>query len=366
MFGLTSSLDLACDALALEGERSLLASRRVGAVSGVAVSVERHASRGDADAVVVARPPRRPDVGLHAHGASVLPCLDRKVETGDAAFDGVFVTHAAPREEDAARVILARSVTRVLRRLAGVGWPVLTDDALVFTFSLQSTTAEEVTARVRWCVECALAVSERAAALDAPHPLRQTGVAAAFEAEARARAMAFQRNALCAEGAVKKGYLTVRWRTRAPTSVDHFTPPEEAVGWRARLRFDEPLGVGLTLRPARLTDRVKSAVGLRDLQTGDDAFDRAWLIEARDEPGAKALLHGDARRWLTDLAALGVTVALDDEGVAFEGALPTSPDPVVRAFELLDGGRDACGAPVRPRNSREFLRFVGARGRGDA
>jgi len=64
-------------------------------------------------------------------------------------------------------------------------------------------------------------------------------------------------------------------------------------------------------------------------------------LAARDEAGATAMLHAGARRVLTGLAALGLEVALDDEGVAFEGALPAGPEAVLRAMELLDGARDA-------------------------
>lgn len=336
------TLDRACEALGLRVERSFLSVLREGVLDGVALSLTVLGRQdGDVGAVIVARPPRRPDIGLHVRGASAFPSLRRKVDTGDATFDGVFVTHVPASEEEAARRLLARSVTRVLHRLAGVGWPVLTDEALVFRSLMDACTVDEVTARIRWCVECALAVAEGAAALDAPHPLQRTGVAAAFEAAARARGMAFERNTLRAEGAVGRGHLAVRCRTRAPMAVNHFVPPEERVGWRARLRFDEPLGVGLTLHPASLADRVKSAVGLRDLQTGDADFDRAWTIAARDEAGATVMLHAGARRVLTGLAGLGLEVALDDEGVALEGALPAGPEAVVRAMELLDGARDA-------------------------
>lgn len=338
---MSDALDRAGEALGLGVERSLLTTRRAGAVGGVAVSLERLAARsGDADVVVVARPPRCPDLGLHVRGAS-LSLFDRRMETGDATFDGIFTAHAPASEEEAARGLLARSVRRVLQRLAGVGWPTLTDDAVVLRFSLPATTVDEVTARVRWCVECALAVAERAATLDAPHPLRHSGVAAAFEAAARERGMAFERNAMRAEGAAGRGLLSVRWRARAPVAVDHFAVAQAKPGWRARLRFDEPLGVGLTAHPATFGERVKAAIGARDLRVGDADFDRAWTLAARDEAGATAMLHAGARRVLTGLAALGLEVALDDEGVAFEGALPAGPEAVLRAMELLDGARDA-------------------------
>lgn len=336
------ALEAACDSLGLRVERHFLMVRRVGAVSGVAVSVARIPARsGNADTVIVARPPRRPDVGLHVHGASTIPCLDRKLETGDAAFDGVFALHAATGEAEAARRVVSKPVRRSLQRLAGTGWPAVVDDAVVYELSMAGTDEAEVRARVAECVRCALAVADAATTLDAPQPLRDAGVAAAFEAAGRARGMAVERNAMRAEGKAGRGFLSVRWRVRAPVRVDHFSPEDGAVGWLARLRFDEPLGVGLALHPASLAERLQSAVGLRDLQTGDADFDRAWAVAARDEASALLVLHANARRMLGHLAALGLRVSLDDEGLSFEGDLPRDPDVVDRAMEVLDGARDA-------------------------
>ncbi|MFO0601894.1 MAG: hypothetical protein U0324_01910 [Polyangiales bacterium] len=336
------ALERACDALGLRPERSLLAPRWAGALSGVGVDVARVSVRtGDSDTVVVARPPRRPDVGLHVHGASMIPCFDRKLETGDGAFDGVFALHAAAGEEEAARRVASKPVRRSLQRLSGTGWPAVVDDAVVYEFSMAGTDEAEVRARVEECVRCALAVADAAATLDAPNALRESGVAAAFEATARARGMAVERNAMRAEGTAGRGFLSVRWRVHAPVRVDHFSADDAAVGWFARLRFDEPLGVGLALHPASLAERLRSAVGLRDLQTGDADFDRAWAVAARDEASALLVLHANARRMLNHLATLGLRVSLDDEGLSFEGELPRDPDVVGRAMDVLDGARDA-------------------------
>lgn len=346
-------LDTACNALGLQPDPSLLTWRRVGWVSGILVTVTRSmAQSGDADLVVAAHPPRRPDLGLHVHSASMLPCLDRKVETGDAAFDGVFVLHAPASETDAARQLLSHTVRRHLRQLSNTGWPTLVDDAVVFRFKRAGADGDEIRARVEQCVACALAVSEGTAGLDAPHPLRHNGIAAAFEQAARSRAMDFSRNAMRAEGTRRHGHLSVRWRVRAPVYVPHFSATDTTTGWSAHLRFDEPLGVGLTVHPATFTERLQSAIGFRDLQTGDDPFDRTWTLAARDASSALLVLNAAARRMLTQLSELGLRVVLDDHGLSLSGAIPRAPETVIRVLEILDDARDTlrlqvCVGPYR-------------------
>jgi hypothetical protein len=342
LFNRAPVLEHACVGLGLTPAGSTSERRFDGRVTGVAVAVTAVGARpGGGDAVVVARLPRAMDIGLHVRGAPVIPGRMGHRGVGDPRFDGVFVTDVASGDLGALTQVMSRDVKRLLHRLAASGWPTLTDDALVFACVVRGSSPAEVQARIGWCVECARAVSDAAANLEAPHPLVCSGVASALTQAARARRLVVTRNALRAEGAIAGGHLAVEMRSRAAIPLVDFAPERRATGWRGHLRFDEPLGVGLTVHRATLGERLMRAAGARELRSGDADFDRAWTLAACDESLARRMVGPRSRRVLEALAACELAVSLDDAGLSFAGELPESAATVTRALDALDHLRDA-------------------------
>lgn len=342
---LNSEVPGACDILGLR-RASGYAFRAVGLVDGVHVAVQEFARRGgENDLALFAWLPHPTDLGWIVVQGGTSPLGGEPVRVGDAAFDGVMDVFAG--DGDAARALLGGEVREALLRMVRVGSPVVTDDVAGFFTTSFALRAAEFTERLGWCVEAARALDRRAEGLPTPAALDGSGVAARFVEAARSRAMSLRGNALCAEGALATLALQVRLRARhaegVPALAGLLAPG--LPGYRVRARFHEPLGVGLSLRPAGVIDRVKELVGRGDLRLDDADFDAAWTIAASDPDGVRAVLHEGARAHLTRLAGAGLRFTLDDEGIDGYGELPPSPETVPQVMWLMDALRDA----LRPR-----------------
>jgi len=340
-----SEIPGACDALGLTRGPGY-AFRATGLLDGAHVAAQELTRRGgENDLALFAWLPRPTDLGWQVVQGGIFTLAGDAVRIGDAAFDGVIDVFAG--DPEAARALLGDEVRAALLRMVRVGSPTLTDDVVGFYTTSFALGAAEFTARLRWCVEAAHALDRRAAALPTPAALDVDGVAARFVEDARARGMSLRGNALCAEGALPTLALQARLRSVAAVDVPALQGILAAAtaGYRVRARFHEPLGVGLTLRPAGVMDRVKELVGRGDLRLDDAGFDRAWTVAASDPDGARAMLHEGARAHLTRLTDAGLRFTLDDQGIEGYGALPRSPEVLPQVLWLLDALRDA----LRPR-----------------
>ena len=86
-------------------------------------------------------------------------------------------------------------------------------------------------------------------------------------------------------------------------------PNKKAMG--GQVRFEPSLGLGLRLKQ-------KATRGDRGVRTGDQAFDRAFLVEAEDHEGALRLLTGPVRAALLELSQHAPGVTMDDEAVTWD------------------------------------------------
>ena len=110
---------------------------------------------------------------------------------------------------------------------------------------------------------------------------------------------------------------------------------------RARLRFDEPLGLGLQLRGANTSrewqDRLSDPLGRRTVQTGDAAFDETFAVQADDLEGGKKLLDENVRQMLLKVHQTMDPVWLDDESIELRDPNPeTSGDELPRLVPALE------------------------------
>ena len=88
----------------------------------------------------------------------------------------------------------------------------------------------------------------------------------------------------------------------------------------ARLAFAAPLALGLALRREGLLDGLRTAFGGQDIQVGDAAFDRRFLIRAEPAHAARAALLFDplVRAQLLEIDHEVGALRIDDEGLVVE------------------------------------------------
>lgn len=335
-----SEIPDACLALGLTRDPGL-AFRATGKLDGARVVVQQVGNgSNENDLALFAWLPHPLDLGWRVVQGGTHGYHGDAVRTGATDFDGVIdVACDAPA---LAHPLLDEEVRDALLRMVRVGRPVVTDEVAGFFTTAFGLKGDELAARLRWCVALAHALDRRGSRLPAQAALQAGDVAARFAADAAARGLSVRHNALCAEGALSTLWLRATARSRGSADVTALqavlTPT--APGTRVFARFHEPLGAGLSLRPAGLADRVKDLVGLGDLRLDDPEFDRAWTVTAADPDAARALLHEGARAHLTRLAATGLRFSLDDRGVQGHGPLPASPETLPHTLWLLDALRD--------------------------
>jgi hypothetical protein len=332
----------------------VLFSRAEGLVDGFALTLEERAQRGNEDDLLVAAAlPHPTDLGMHlAQGGTFGFAPHPLARTGHAAFDGVIDVSAV--EPEAVVALMTDAVRAAVLEMVGVGRPWITDHVVGFTCSTVGLQRDEGLRRVRRVLAVAAEMERAASALPPPEALRRAGVADALRREATSRGMSLRGNALCVMGETLAHAL--RLRLRAVDGVELGMPSldarREGAGLRLQLVFREPLGAGLSMRPAQTLDRVWEALGRGDLRLEDAAFDRAWTVTATHVDGARAVLHEGARGALTGLAAWGLRFSLDDRGIEGEAPLPSSGEAVTSLFWILDGLRDQ----LRPRASQGAYR----------
>lgn len=94
--------------------------------------------------------------------------------------------------------------------------------------------------------------------------------------------------------------------------VDLDTVGPSGAGPRTRLQVAQPArGLSLRLTPERLVQKLAKLAGAQDLMTGDDAFDRAFLISGSDTARVGAVL-ADASLRAAMLGFADLEVRLQD------------------------------------------------------
>lgn len=327
---------------------------RVGVVDGVEVRLRGLLGRrSDLDLLVEARPVYGLDLGLWVRQAGLTIGGPEGIDTGDAGFDGVCQATTAPGGAEAARALLDDATRRTLSGMLVAGRPEITDDVVALNLSAVHLTAEVLDARVRECVRIARAVDALGERLPPPAGVGAEH-AAAFADACREHGLGYRAHPLSAGGDTQESAVWVRWRS-CPVErsfVSAIGGAVEPVGYRVVARFHEPLGVGLRVEPADLSDRLKELVGMGDLSLGDGAFDAAWRVSATSEDGARAMLGEGARAKLERLRALGLRLTLDDAGLDGQGDLPSDPGCVPEVLRLVVDLRGA----LRPWTSQGAYR----------
>ncbi|MDP8957421.1 MAG: hypothetical protein M3N24_10780 [Actinomycetota bacterium] len=70
--------------------------------------------------------------------------------------------------------------------------------------------------------------------------------------------------------------------------------------------------------------RIARAIGIDDVEIGDETFDRVFKVKSQDPPAARALLHQDLRSWLLSLDPGWSFETAGNHVLAFAERLPLS------------------------------------------
>lgn len=326
---MTDKLQAWCEAL---GWR---ADVRSGRLDGVHIEVRRPPSDNNAVFEILARLDHPIDVGLDVGIAGSLATSPHP--TGDPAFDGIFVAQVAPDESAHVPALLAEPVRAALQALAVAGYPRVDDGAVRFHFDGMTAGLDEFSRHVNRCVEIVRSLAACADTLPAPRGLVERGLVDPLLDAARRMGLAVRRNALTLAGDTASGRFLMRWNARSTRVA--------AAGYTLEVRFHEPLTAGLRVEPATAGDRLRELVGLGDVHLGDDAFDRAWTVRARDVDAARDALNTAARDALDRMARAGLELTLTDEGLTGHSGIPASPDAATEVLRLADELRER----LRPR-----------------
>lgn len=316
-----------------------------GTVDGIPVTLTNRSQGSEHGFVIEAYAREGADVGLKCRLQGGLVDGAGTCGIDDSVFNGIWHTECAGGEEPTARHLLSPAVRGELMTIARLGTGTLFDDSVRCVVE-RNAAAPEVIGALRACVDAMRALDEAASSADAPGYLLSLGFADAAREVATERSLRLVMHPLRAEGALGDDHVVLKFRAHFRTRRGHdaLAPELGSPGYWLAVRFREPLGAGLTTRPANWVDRAQSAVGIKDLQVGDAAFDRAWRIEARDESRALALLNPAARAVLTDLVALGGAPTLTDELLVYQSRLPESPSTVARVLSRVASLRAALRA----------------------
>jgi hypothetical protein len=79
-----------------------------------------------------------------------------------------------------------------------------------------------------------------------------------------------------------------------------------------RVRFPNPLGIGLSLTQGRVSGLGKF-FGVQDIELGDPAFDPVFVVKGGPEPVVRQVVHAQMRQELLAFANRGARVAVSDD-----------------------------------------------------
>ena len=113
--------------------------------------------------------------------------------------------------------------------------------------------------------------------------------------------------------------------------------------------FDPPLGVGLELSREGLLSSFGKMLGGQDIELGDPAFDRHFIVKGRDPDRVKLILEPDARAILLALDQSGGNLEVSDRAVTMTVPLIVSDqDPLLQLISQVTEAGNKMVAYRRP------------------
>lgn len=223
------------------------------------------------------------ELGLTMRRREVARLDDRPGASGNADLDAEFAIRGDERTQ--LRALFCKPLCAQLLALHRASQELQLDDTGCAIF-LPSIFA--IDDHARWVERSLHAVATTVALLDearvgVPMLAAWRPHAEALQAFAAARGLHWGKTPLLTEGRLDERALRVGAR-RSGRRAHHL---------RARLAFASPLALGLALRREGLLDGLRTAFGGQDIQVGDAAFDRRFLIRAEPAHAARTALLFD-------------------------------------------------------------------------
>lgn len=97
-------------------------------------------------------------------------------------------------------------------------------------------------------------------------------------------------------------------------------------GVEVLIKFDQPLTLGLHVRPQKGIDAIGAFLGGQDLVVGDADFDPRFVVKTRAQESLSAVLDGEVRKKMLDLLERVGSIQVRDDGVTLR-APRFSEDP---------------------------------------
>jgi len=79
------------------------------------------------------------------------------------------------------------------------------------------------------------------------------------------------------------------------------------------VRFDRALGIGLRLERQAGLSMLGALVGMQDIETGDAAFDKRFVVKGQPESAVRAALTPEVRARLVSLQAHASSLTVEDD-----------------------------------------------------
>jgi len=242
----------------------------------------------------------------------------RRMRVGMAALDKRYEFHGD--EVDRVQALFGDEAVQAALAELATRWPrvLITDHFVRVSLLRPESTVEDLHALVSALERLAAAVEDARSRIPAPTRLRST--AEAWEPIAAALGLAFEPS-LPAMAGERDGRAVLLSARRG------------ADGYSATLQASLRLGeeLGLQLRPQVEPDGYWS-VG-QDIQLGEPAFDRAFVVKGWDPDGVRERLSAPARLKLLELAQYGALQA--DDGILTVHDVPLDGLAIPAILELL-------------------------------
>jgi hypothetical protein len=319
---------------------------RVARELGLAYEHDAIVGRIEEQPVQVTLQRRRDEAGsVHTVvGASFLPALDLGLSlersttwdelarafggadaaVGDATFDGAF--EIAADEPSRVAALLGPELRAPLLSAHAAGVALMLTDAGLFLFA---PGAVRDTRWLGWALRFSASVGRLVASARARVP-PATPLAhhrAAWRRYAAAAGLAPLDTPLSAGGTIAGQRVHVYAARTGPL----------AYRLEVEVRFEEPLGLGLLVRPKNRIEHVTLLFGGEVHRLGDDDFDDAFVVRCRAPEELPAVLDADVRAELVALAARNGGLVLRDEGLAVRAGAIGRPEHAPRLVEELRG-----------------------------
>lgn len=267
----------------------------------------------------------RPDLDLGLHVRRTLLSLGTGLPIAYPGFDAEH--HVSADEPERAQLLLDDHVCKTITAVADLGCDIDLDDTRASV--RQVLGFSEIRPTIHALTRVTAVVSERLRELSAAGPLEEA--ASAWQRYAAREHLQFSASPLVMEGKLASARTRRLGRLRYVTDV--------------AVRLEEPLELGIALRPARRIELLWEIFAGADLQVGDAAFDRAFTIAARDATTASVVFDAEVRREILALREEG-EIHLGDHGMSLRTEhaedVPAAMDALRRILDrVLQNARNA-------------------------